>query len=282
MQIYNIKRQKSFTMEFLKNELQEFLVYVQKNRSEATYKTYISTLKYAINDIEVDNQRIDIRFYRKKIAHQHKRTIAKKLSILRAFFNYLDDKGFNFRIVGDESVKIPKSYIKTISLYEIKKVLKEATPLQYIVVLTIFGLGLKIKELKQIKVSDIDSNSIKIVAQTGKIRVIPLEIHLQETIQKYIKRYLPQTYLFEKEGKQLTETQLRTIIKQAFKQVGLNITPKQLRYSFATLMLQNGAKIKDVSELLGYQFILNTQTFQKLNPSTKFKTYMKAHPLCST
>ena len=42
MQIYNIKRQKSFTMEFLKNELQEFLVYVQKNRSEATYKTYIS------------------------------------------------------------------------------------------------------------------------------------------------------------------------------------------------------------------------------------------------
>jgi site-specific recombinase XerD len=63
--------------------------------------------------------------------------------------------------------------------------------------------------------------------------------------------------------------------------VGIHVTPHQLRHSFATYMLDKGARINDVSELLGHEFISTTQIYTKLNNNLKLKNYLKAHPLCS-
>ena len=268
-------------MEFLKKQLSNFLKYIETTKNQLTYKTYKSTLNEAINYIEIENKRINITGYRLKIVHLNKKTIAKKVSILRSFFKYLEDNGFNFKIVGDEQVKVPKTLPKPIPLQHIKEALQIADLYQYTLIITIFGLGLRISEARDLKLENIKDKWVSITGKGNKTRQIPLEKHIKDSIDKFIEIYHPKTYLFEKDGIKLSDMQMRYIIQKPFKKIGIKATPHQLRHSFATEMLNNGARINDVSELLGHEFISTTQIYTKLNDSTKLKNYLKAHPLCS-
>ena len=267
-------------MEFLKKQLKNFLRYTENTKSNVTYKTYKSVLNDAIKYIELDNQRINITPYRIKIASQNRKTIAKKVSILRSFFKYLDDNGFNFKIVGDEQISVPKTLPKPISLEHIKEALIVANLIEYTAIITIFGLGLRISEARDLKLENIKDKWVEVTGKGNKTRQIPLEVHIKDSIDKYLTMYHPKKYLFEKEGVQMSDTQLRYIIEKPFKKIGIKATPHQLRHSFATYMLNNGARINDVSELLGHEFISTTQIYTKLNETTKLKNYLKAHPLC--
>ena len=267
-------------MEFLKKQLNEFLKFIQNTKSNTTYKTYKIVLDDAIKYLEIDNKKINITAYRIKISSQNKKTIAKKISVLRSFFNYLEDNGFNFKIVGDEQIKVPKTLPKPLSLEHIKEALNVADLVQYTAIITIFGLGLRISEARNLLVNNIKNNWIEVTGKGNKTRQIPLENHIKDTIKKYKEIYNPKKYLFEKDGIQLSDMQLRYIIQKPFKKIGIKATPHQLRHSFATHMLNNGARINDVSELLGHEFISTTQIYTKLNNSTKLNNYLKAHPLC--
>ena len=268
-------------MEFLKKQMNEFLKFIQNTKNNTTYKTYETVLREAINYLEIDNNRINITAYRLKISSQNKKTIAKKVSVLRSFFNYLEDNGFNFKIVGDEQIKVPKTLPKPINLNHIKEALAVADIIQYTAIITIFGLGLRISEARNLLLDNIKENWIEVTGKGNKTRQIPLEAHIKDSIKKYREIYNPKKYLFEKDGIQMSDMQLRYIIQKPFKKIGIKATPHQLRHSFATHMLNNGARINDVSELLGHEFISTTQIYTKLNDSTKLKNYIKAHPLCS-
>jgi len=268
-------------MEFLKEELKHYLKLVENTKSQETFKTYQNVLNDAINYIEIDNRRLSISGYRMKIASQNRKTIAKKVSILRSFLKYLEDKGYEFRVIGDEQISVPKTLPKPIPIKHIKEALKIANLIEYTAIMTIFGLGLRISEARNLKVENIHKKWISVTGKGNKTRDIPLEEHLEDTIKKYIEIYSPKTYLFEKNNKQMTDYQLRYIIEKPFKKIGIKITPHQLRHTFATEMLNNGARINDVSELLGHEFISTTQIYTKLNSSTKLRNYLKAHPLCS-
>ena len=268
-------------MEFLKNELKHYLKQILNTKSELTYKTYNTVLNDAINYLEIDNNRINITAYRIKIANQSRKTIAKKVSVVRNFLNYLNDKGFNFRIIGDEQISVPKSLPKPISLQHIKEALQVANLIEYTIIITVFGLGIRISEAKNLLLDNISDEWIKVIGKGDKSRTIPVDHHITDTIKKYREIFAPQKYLFEKNGKQMSYTQLRYNIEKPFNKIGIKITPHQLRHSFATEMLNNGARINDVSELLGHEFISTTQIYTKLNETTKLKNYLKAHPLCS-
>jgi len=267
-------------MEFLKQQLKNYLKNVENTKSNITFKTYNSVLNDAINYMELDNKTINITAYRIKIASQNRKTIAKKVSILRSFFKYLEDNGFNFKIIGDEQISVPKTLPKPISIDYIKEALNVANLLEYTAIITIFGLGLRISEAKDLKIENIKSKWVEVKGKGNKTRQIPLEEHIKDSIEKYKEVYHPKKYLFEKNGVQMSDMQLRYIITKPFKKIGLKVTPHQLRHSFATSMLNNGARINDVSELLGHEYISTTQIYTKLNESTKLKNYMKAHPLC--
>jgi len=268
-------------MEFLKAELKNYLKIVENTKSQSTYKTYNTVLTDAIEYIEIDNNHLSISAYRMKIASQNRKTIAKKVSILRSFFKYLESKGYNFRIIGDDQISVPKTLPKPVSITHIKEALKVANLVEYTIILTIFGLGLRISEAQNILLTNINKKWITVIGKGNKTRDIPLEAHLQDTITKYMEIYSPKKYLFEKNGIKMSDSQLRYIIEKPFKKIGIKVTPHQLRHSFATEMLNNGARINDVSELLGHEFISTTQIYTKLNSSTKLNNYLKAHPLCS-
>ncbi len=109
---------------------------------------------------------------------------------------------------------------------------------------------------------------------------MPIHPKLKAFINRYLQINPKKEYLFETQNKPMGADKIRYLIKRAFKKHGVHVTPHQLRHSFATYMLQNGARINDVSELLGHEFISTTQIYTKLNDSLKLKNYLKAHPLC--
>ena len=266
---------------FLENEIKKFLNYINKTKSKQTYRTYYTVLNEAIKYIEIEDNFLDITPYRLKIAHQNKKTIAKKISALRSFFEFLQSEGFKFKIRGDEHIKVPKTLPKPVSLEHIKQALKIATLEEFTAIMVIFSLGLRISEAINIKLEDISKDWIKIIGKGSKTRMVPIHPKLYEIIQKYIEIKKPQIYLFEKNSQKMNDQQLRYIIQKPFKKIGIHITPHQLRHSFATYLLEKGARITDVSELLGHEFISTTQIYTKLSNSLKLKNYLKAHPLCS-
>ncbi len=266
---------------FLEKEISKFLKFIKQTNSPQTYRTYNSVLKEAVNFIELEGNIIDITPYRLHIANLSKKTVAKKVSALRSFFDFLQTEGHKFKIVGDEHIKVPKTLPKPISLEHIKEALKQANMDEYLAIMIIFSLGLRISEALNIKLSHIKGDWIEITGKGNKTRILPLHPKLKEFIKKYLELNPKNEYLFEKEGKKMDDNQLRYLIQKAFKRIGIHATPHQLRHSFATYMLDKGARITDVSELLGHEFISTTQIYTKLSNSLKLKNYLKAHPLCS-
>ncbi|WP_035907709.1 MULTISPECIES: tyrosine-type recombinase/integrase [unclassified Lebetimonas] len=266
---------------FLQKESNKFLKYIEKTKSKETLRTYESTLKEAINFIEIINNEIDITPYRLHIASLNKKTIAKKISAIRSFFEFLQSEGFKYKLIGDEHIKVPKTLPKPISIEKIKEVLKIADMEEYLAIIVIFSLGLRISEAANIKLNDIKGEWIEIKGKGNKTRILPLHPKLKDFINKFLKINPKKEYLFEKNSVPLGESKLRYIIQKAFKKTGIHVTPHQLRHSFATYLLNKGARINDVSELLGHEFISTTQIYTKLSSNLKLKNYMKAHPLCS-
>jgi len=267
---------------FLESEAKKFLNFVKQTNSPETLRTYESVLKEAVPLIEMEGKIIDITPYRLHIANLSKKTIAKKVSALRSFFDFLEQNGHKFKIVGDEHIKVPKTLPKPVSLEHIKEALKVANMDEYLAIIVIFSLGLRISEAVNIKLSDIKGEWIEITGKGNKTRILPLHPKLREFIKKYLQTNPKNRYLFEKNGKQMSTDSLRYVIQKAFKKIGIHVTPHQLRHSFATYMLDKGARINDVSELLGHEFISTTQIYTKLNNSLKLKNYLKAHPLCGS
>ncbi len=265
---------------------EEFLEYLLDVRgySETSIVTYEIALRQMMevsHFYEEDGLTVlDITPFRFKIVKNHKKTIVKKLSAVRSFVKYLEDQcTMSLKLIGDESIKVPHSLPKPIEERYIKEVLAKANLEEKLLISMLYGLGLRISELSLLKLADIKEGWVQIHGKGNKVRELPLLNELQRLIEIYVKEKSPKTYLFEKGNAPMNSAQLRYILTKLFKEAGLKVTPHQLRHSFATHLLNNGARIADVSELLGHDTMATTQVYTKLGSVKKMQEYMKAHPL---
>jgi len=270
----------------LQDASEEFLNYLFDVRgySETSIVTYEIALRQMLEESHVYKEDgftvLDITPFRFKIVKNHKKTIVKKLSAIHSFVKYLEDQcHMHIKLIGDESIKVPKSLPKPIEETYIEEVLSRANLEEKLLISMLYGLGLRISELSMLKLEDIKERWIQIHGKGNKVRELPLLDTLQELIALYIKRRSPKKYLFEKGNSPMNSAQLRYILTKLFKAQGLKVTPHQLRHSFATHLLNNGARISDVSELLGHETMATTQVYTKLGSVKKMQEYMKAHPL---
>jgi len=266
--------------------LDEYLYYLTniKKYSSLTIKTYQTPIKEAISVSEIYEEDgkiyFDLTKYRMKIVSQKNKTINKKLSSIRSFVEYLQSKNIIIKLKSAQSTKTPTTLPKPIAKSDILETVELSDDIEaQLIIIFIYSFGLRISELASLKLTDIDEDWITVMGKGSKQRQIPSNQKVNKLLNQYIKQYIPKIYLFEKDNQPLTKRQLQYRIKKSFNKLGLEATPHQLRHSFATDLLNNGARILDISELLGHNSLKATGIYTKLNTNTKLKQYNMAHPL---
>ena len=274
----------------MKKKLQKladiFLDYLTDIRgySEATVSTYEIALRQMMEVSHVYEEDgllvLDITPYRFQIAQKSKHTIAARLTAIHSFARYLEEQeNLSVRLIAGDSVKVPKNLPKPIDAHYIQEVLKDAALPDRLLITLLYGLGLRITELSTLQLSQIQCEWVQVRGKGNKVRELPLLPSIREMIETYTDAYAPKKYLFEKGNVPLNSAQLRYRLTKIFKAHGIKATPHQLRHSFATHLLNEGARISDVSELLGHATMATTQVYTKLGTAKKRDEYMKAHPL---
>ena len=270
----------------LNNHRINFLEYLENYRgySDLTLKSYDESLREAFGHIETVKEAnytlLDLMPYRIHISSLNSKTISKKLSAIRSFTRYLNENGVNVILKSDDSVKVAKTLPKPISHKHIVDALRSAELKERLVVLMLYTLGLRISELASLKLDEISEEWIRVIGKGNKQRDLPLIKSTKELIDEYLSTFSAKKFLFEKNGKKLSENSLRYIVTKVFRNISIKVTPHQLRHSYATSLLNSGAPIVDVSELLGHSSMATTQIYTKLGSALKQQNYNKAHPLC--
>ncbi len=271
---------------YFKSQSKKFLYYLENNLSYSknTIYTYKINLDEALNYLNIEESDgvylIDFMPYRLKIVGQNKKTIYKKISIVKSYANYLREKGISLKLLNDDNIKIPKTLPKPVARNHICEALRKCEIQEKILLKMAYSLGLRVSEISNLKIKSIKQEWVLIKGKGDKIRQLPLLKSLQEELFRYIEDEKPGVYLFEKSGKKLSENQIRYKIKKIFEKIGIRATPHQLRHAFASDLLQEGARITDVSELLGHSSLETTQIYTKLTGNIKMHHYKKAHPMC--
>ena len=265
---------------------EDFLTYLLDVRgysltSVVTYEIILRQMSEVSHDYQEEGLRVlDITPYRFKIVKNNKKTIMKKLSAIHSFVKYLEDQcHIPVKLIGDESIKVPKGLPKPIEEQYIDEVLAKDNLEEKLLVSMLYGLGLRISELSALELKDIKKEWVQIHGKGNKVRELPLLGSVSVLIEAYVKQKSPKKYLFEKGNAPMNAAQLRYMLTKLFKESGFKVTPHQLRHSFATHLLHHGARIADVSELLGHDTMATTQVYTKLGSVKKMQEYMKAHPL---
>lgn len=273
-----------FTHTSLQKLYPKFLDHLVSFRGHApgTVKVYKQVFIQAVPLIRVDEQRriVDLTAYRLEIVRQQPKTVAKKLSALRSYFDWLEELGYRFRLKGDEAIKTPKSLPKPVTARQIQAALEEVTSDDRLLLWMLYGLGLRISELSHLRLDAIGPKWVRITGKGNKTRMVPLLSGLARLVEAHKDSHQPRVFLLEHEEHQLSENQLRYRVSRIFKKVGLRVTPHQLRHAFATELLNGGARITDVSELLGHAQLGTTEIYTKLASSTKLQHYLSSHPFC--
>jgi len=265
--------------------LEEFCEYLLnlKNYSILTVKTYKTPITEAIKQSEIHEENssiiFDITKYRLAISQQNPKTINKKLSSIKSFMHYLESKDIIVHLQGANTIKTPQTLPKPIQTSNIFESLNEADIEEKLIILCIYSFGLRISELATLKLENIKKEFITVRGKGNKQREIPSNDVVNSVLNEYLHLYTPKEFLFEKEDKVLSSRQLQYKIEKAFKKIGIKVTPHQLRHSFATDLLNDGARINDISQLLGHSSLKATGIYTKLNTNTKLKQYNTAHPL---
>jgi len=264
---------------------EDFLKYLDgiKGYSPLTISSYDESIDEMIRYAEIDREArvINLMPLRLRISSLRPKTIARKLSAIRSFVKYLETNAEGFELRGDESIKIPKTLPKPISHEHILQALSYADPTEALAITFLYTLGLRISELSGLRLKDVSTQWCRVVGKGSKERDVPMMEQVYTMMRDYHATHPVREYVFEDKDKKLSENSLRYIITKAFAKAGLKVTPHQLRHAYATELLNNNARIADVSELLGHASMATTQIYTKLGNALKMDHYLKSHPLCA-
>ena len=246
-------------------------------------------------DFNISN--IDHLLLRKYLAHirskgYSKRTIARKLASLRSFFRFLYKEGY-LKVNPIVSLMTPKLDKKLPVFLDEKQVVKliempsgqDIRSLRDRAVLeTLYSAGIRVSELVGLNTDNIDfiSGVIKVFGKGKKERLAPVGQTAINTIRKYLdkRRSNSRAVFLNKSGGRITDRGIRRIVDKYIHEASLteHVSPHTLRHSFATHLLNKGADLRSVQELLGHANLSTTQIYTHVTTERLKAVYEKAHP----
>jgi site-specific recombinase XerD len=234
-----------------------------KRYSKNTIRTYKSLLINFFNyysDLEIDKvNRDDIQMYLLYLIDSGYSDSMQNQAINAIKFFYENILGHPRTIYKAERPKREKKLPTVLSLNEVRSILSQVENVKHKTILVvIYSSGLRISELLNLKINDIDSKRMLVHIKGSKGRkdryVILSEVALK-MLRKYYKEYKPKIWLFEgANGSQYSTTSCRAILRRAVKNAGIkkHVTLHTLRHSFATHLLENGTDLRYIQSLLGH------------------------------
>ena len=282
----------------------EFLDYLDviKKHSENTINNYrVDLLEFLEfnNDKIFDVDRDTVTRYMQYLYDKDvsKSTISRRLSSLRSFYNYLYKNG---KVEKNyfASIKNPKKesglpkLVKEIDIDKMFSIPDTRNPLgqrNLLIIRMLYATGVRVSELVNICIRDIDINerTIRILGKGSKERIVIFGNNTKEILELYLNngRYKlsrgNNDYLFlNKDGNQLSDRYVRNIINDIiFKaSIQMHVSPHMLRHTFATDMLNNGADLVSVKEILGHESLNTTSIYTHVSDDKIREIYNKAHP----
>ncbi|MBC7345200.1 MAG: site-specific tyrosine recombinase XerD, partial [Clostridia bacterium] len=225
-------------------------------------------------------------------------TISRHLATLKSFYQYLVQE----RVVSEdptvdlESPRMGKRLPQVLSVEEVERLLRQPGTgkphgiRDRAMLELLYATGLRVSELVSLNLEDIDLDGkcVRCLGKGGKERLVPMG----EVAEKYVRLYLrrgrsrlvrfpgEKALFVNQQGKRLTRQGCWKIIKKYARQARISkvITPHTLRHSFATHLLENGADLRSVQEMLGHADIATTQIYTHLTRGKIKEVYKRAHP----
>ncbi|MDD2434851.1 MAG: tyrosine recombinase XerC [Bacilli bacterium] len=282
----------------------DYLTY-EKHYSKHTINSYQKDLENFINFLKTQNTNLNqidykvVRLYLTELHHKKyaNKTICRVISTLRSYYRFLIKEG----IINENPMtlisnpKVEQSLPNFLYYDELETLLvvpETNTPLgmrDALILELLYATGIRVSELVNIKIKDIDfyNHQIKILGKGNRERYVIygkkckelLDLYLSDARLKLNKKQ-SDNLLLNNRGDCLTVGGVQYLINKIVKQSGLknNVSPHTLRHTFATHMLNEGADLKSVQELLGHSDLKTTSIYTHVSNEHLRKVYLSAHP----
>lgn len=291
-------------------QIEEYLrfVTVEKGYSAHTVAAYRNDLTqlmtYARSEGLVSWQDVDRAQIQRYIQYLRQRgyassTVGRKVAAVKSFFHFLVADG----VLSDDpaasvdSPQVDKHLPHPLSVEEVGRLLAAVAGTDSpkglrdrALLELMYATGMRASEIIQLEVSgmDLEAGTVRCVGKGDKERILPLYDRAREAIRVYLEEGRPgllqgrrATALFvNHRGRPLTRQGLWLIVRECAQAAGIEreVTPHTLRHSFATHMLDGGAGLRELQQLLGHTNISSTQVYTKVSTRRKREAYDKAHP----
>lgn len=291
------------------NELEDYLHFlnIERGLSENTLKSYQRDLTHYIEYMAqikqmpdwnaVKRQDILNFLYQLKDNGKSSATISRHISSIRSFHQFLirDQIVTQDASMHIEKPKKERTLPDILSMEEVDKLLdiNTVTPLDYrtkAMLELLYATGLRVTEMTTLKTADLHlmMGFVQCFGKGSKERIVPLGDTAKDALEDYlnygrpelVKRQATNTLFVNQHGRQLSRQGFWKILKKATLEAGIskNITPHTLRHSFATHLLENGADLRVVQEMLGHEDISTTQIYTHVTKARLKDMYKAYHP----
>ncbi|MDX1542497.1 MAG: site-specific tyrosine recombinase XerD [Christiangramia sp.] len=256
-----------------------------------------------VNEIEVSPLKISDKAIQEFIYDASKnlnaRSQSRLISGLRSFFGFLVFEDYRKDNPLDlmESPKIGRKLPDTISIEEVDMIIaaidlsKNEGERNRAILETLYGCGLRVSELTDLKISDLffEEGFIKVTGKGDKQRFVPISDYTIKFIKLYkdqvrvhqdIKPEATDTLFLNRRGNKLTRAMIFTIIRRLTEEAGIKkkVSPHTFRHSFATHLLENGADLRAIQQMLGHESITTTEVYVHVDRSHLRKVMEDYHP----
>lgn len=227
------------------------------------------------------------------------RSQARMISGLRNFFDYLIFEDYRKENPTDllEAPKIGRKLPDTLSENEINEIIsqidlsKPEGERNRAMIETLYSCGLRVTEMIQLKISDLffEEGFIRVIGKGNKQRFVPINSYMIKLIENYknlirsgikIQKGHEDTIFLNRRGKQISRNMVFMILKDLTEKAGIHktVSPHTLRHSFATHLLENGADLRAIQQMLGHESITTTEIYMHLDKSHLKQVVEKYHP----
>lgn len=256
------------------SDVEEFQMYLElEGKSAHTVRMYSYYIKRYLEEEHNLDSRSALRFLAKlKKAGYSNKSLNLVVQALRAYFRF---EGLDEEAEKLKPPKVPRSLPKALTKEEVRKLLSVISPLRKrdrLIVLLLYGTGLRVSELCNLKIKDIDLDRGIAVVRGGKgakDRMVPIPEPIIREIREYLAaRKDGSEYLLVEEKRdnkdKISPKTVWYLLNRYGKKAGVRVTPHMLRHSFATHMLENGVDIRVIQEILGHSNLSTTQIYTKV------------------